>query len=116
MATIGISVIAYSKVQATVDVPDSLKITTDLDTPNEEGHGCFRVLSVDAGDERVIWDRNDPDQIRDAKGLFASLLNQGQVPYAIGYDGKPNMNKQLTDFDPNAEEIVFIPTRLVVGG
>lgn len=82
------------------------------------GHGQFRVLTEDAGDERFAWDAGDFAQIAEAKRFFNQMLARGMVPYRVGERGAKT-NEVMTEFDPLAEEVVFLPTsvpRAVVGG
>jgi hypothetical protein len=95
-------------------VPDSLRILEDHENP-PEGFGVFRVMTPKDGDKRVVWDCRDMDQIEDAKAMFDQLIQEGLVPYKVGTDGRAT-SEVMDEFDPHAEEVIFLPVQLVVGG
>jgi hypothetical protein len=66
--------------------------------------GCFRILS-DNGDDRVIWDRRIPEQVKDAFKKFKELLKKGFTAYATTSDG--SRGHKITEFDPGLEEIIL---------
>lgn len=77
--------------------------------------GMFRILNQEDGDKRVVWDRSSLTEINDAKRLFDQLVEQGLVPYQVDARGT-RTTKVLTQFDPEAEEIIFVPIKQMVGG
>lgn len=104
-----------SKLSAKIKIPDSLQI---LDTPDEkppEGFGAFRIMTPKDGDKRVVWDKRDFAQIIEAKAMFDECVAQGLVPYLVGLDGRATA-EVMTEFDPHAEEIIFLPIAMVAGG
>ncbi|NIT77372.1 MAG: hypothetical protein GWO44_10910 [Thermoplasmata archaeon] len=66
----------------------------------------FRVLS-DEGDTRLVWDRREPDQVKEAYARFKELLDKGYTAYCVRSDGKKG--SKLEEFDPLHEEIVMVP-------
>lgn len=85
-----------------------LKVTTsDL--------GCFRILSQTDGDKRVVWCRRILAEIRAAKEMFLDLISKGMVPYKVGVGGKAS-SVVMKEFDPTAEEVIFMPVRAIAGG
>lgn len=66
--------------------------------------GCFRILS-DNGDDRVIWDRRIPKQVKEAFKKFKELMKKGYSAYATTSDG--SRGHKITEFDPSLEEIVL---------
>jgi len=108
-----ITVIAGSKLNDRVRIPDSLNIL-DKALP-AAGHGVMRVLTIKDGDKRVTWDARSFEQITDAKAMFDDLVSKGQVPYKVGLNGKAT-SEVMTTFDPHAEEIIFLPVALLTGG
>lgn len=66
----------------------------------------FRVLSEN-GDDRLLWDRKDPEQIKEARAKFDEYVGKGHTPYACRGDGKPGA--KVDTFDPLHEEIIFVP-------
>lgn len=81
----------------------------------DEHHGVFRILHPEFGDERLTWDSRDFEQIKAAKKMFLDLIKKGLKPFMVGRDGKVS-SKAMAEFDPRAEEVVFLPTKLVKGG
>lgn len=76
--------------------------------------GSFRIMSPKDGDKRVTWRRTVIKEIRAAKQMFMDLIKQGMVPYAVGANGKAAT--EMKEFDPLAEEIIFMPLRAIAGG
>lgn len=72
----------------------------------DSNFGCFRILSQN-GDDRVIWDRRDPSQVKDAYKKFKQLMKDGCTAYAATSEGKKG--HKITEFDPGLEEIIIVP-------
>jgi predicted Rdx family selenoprotein len=67
--------------------------------------GVFRILSQN-GDDRVIWDRRDAGQVKEAFEKFRELLTKkGYTAYAATEDGK--RGHKITAFDPGLEEVIL---------
>lgn len=98
---------------ALVVVPDSLQVTQAAKPP--EGHGMFRFLSPKSGDDRVVWNRFSLTEIQDARQMFNDLVDKGLVPYRVGTDGRAT-SEVMDQFDPQAEEVIFLPVAMVAGG
>jgi chlorite dismutase len=79
-----------------------------------ENHYCFRILSH-KGDERLVWDSRSLVQLNEAKQTFLSLIKKGMTPYHVGIGGKVT-SEIMREFNPHAEEVIFVPTRAIVGG
>lgn len=78
-----------------------------LDPPLRTSNiGVFRILS-DNGDDRIVWDRSLPDQVRDAFKKFKELLGKGYRAYATITGGRKG--HRIEDFDPGLEEILLVP-------
>ena len=75
-----------------------------MDVPLKEGEVFMRILD-ESGDKRIIWNSNDPEQVKDAAKLFAEFLSKGWRAYAIGADGK--QGKRIRAFSAETEEIFF---------
>ena len=104
-----------SNVSGKLMIPECLGI---IDNPAEkppEGFGCFRIMTPKDGDKRVVWDSRDFAQINEAKGMFDKLVVQGLVPYCVGVNGRAS-SEVMSEFDPYAEEIIFLPIAMVAGG
>lgn len=111
--TITIPVLRNTKLRETVEVPDGIQILEDEPVP--DGHHCFRILDPEKGDERLTWDRQDFRQIKAAKDMFVKLIKKGLKPFKVGTDGKAT-SEAMSEFDPTAEEVIFLPQALVAGG
>lgn len=76
-----------------------------LEPPKRDSNiGVFRVLSQN-GDDRVIWDRRDKNQVKEAFQKFRELLSKGYTAYAATPDGK--RGHKITAFDPGLQEIIL---------
>ena len=111
---IEVPLIDRGNISATIDIPESLTVLEDGQS-RENGQCQFSVLTIKDGDKRVIWDKRDMAQIQDAKKMFNELVAKGLAPYSVGVDGKASA-QVISEFDPLAEEIIFLPIRLVKGG
>jgi hypothetical protein len=68
--------------------------------------GVFRVMSEN-GDDRVIWDRTDPAQVREAYSKFGDFMSRGYTAYAVGDDGRKG--HRIDTFDPSLQEVLLVP-------
>ena len=82
---------------------------------NEHGDRVFYVMTANDGDKRIVWNSGILQQIRDAKKMFEDLIKKGLVPYNVGENGKAT-NQIIKEFDPLAEEILFLPVAMIAGG
>ncbi|APU88919.1 hypothetical protein Rctr197k_113 [Virus Rctr197k] len=64
----------------------------------------FRILSQN-GDERVVWDRLDPKQVKEAYAKFKELVAKGYTAFATLASGK--RGHKITEFDPGLEEVLL---------
>jgi len=109
--TVEINVIG--KLTASIDIPDELDIP-EGDVQASEQVGVFRVLTPKDGDKRITWDRMRMASINAARDMFNACIGEGLVPYRIGADGKKS--EIMREFDPYAQEVIFIPQPAVIGG
>jgi len=65
-----------------------------------------------SGDRRLVWRKESPDEVKEAKKAFREALAKGGLAYKVDEDGQ--RSSQIREFDPNAEEIVVMP--MVTGG
>ena len=113
--TIEIQKFSQNKKGFSLEIPESLGI---LDNPSDKpapGFGVIRVMTPTDGDKRVVWNSGVFAEITDAKEMFDKLVLEGLVPYRVGVDGK-STSEVMSEFDPHAEEIIFLPIALVTGG
>ena len=80
-----------------------------------DNFGCFRIMSQADGDKRVVWCRRVIAEIKAAKQMFMDLLSKGMIPYKVGIDGQASATV-MDEFDPTAEEVIFMPVRAIAGG
>ncbi len=78
-------------------------------------YGCFRIISQKDGDKRVVWCRKVIAEIQAAKKMFMDLISKGMVPYKVGVSGNASA-EVMDEFDPTAEEVIFMPVRAIAGG
>lgn len=67
--------------------------------------GKFRVPSGVMGDLNVSWDKDDPDDIRQAEEFFKQQKEKGCKFIAV-INGKM---KKITEFDSTADHLLVIP-------
>jgi len=112
--SIEVPAVRGTSLRETVEVPDEIQILEDGQSP-AEGHFCFRILDPLKGDERLTWDSRDFRQIKAAKDMFVNLIKKGLKPFKVGVGGKAS-SEVMSEFDPTAEEVIFLPQALVAGG
>lgn len=78
------------------------------------GRFCFRIMNEN-GDDRLVWDSSSMAELREAKKAFVELVKQGMTPYRVGVNGEAT-SEVMREFDPKAEEVIFMDTQLVAGG
>jgi len=65
------------------------------------------------GDTKIIWDKDNEDEVDNARRSFDDLRAKGYIAYEVtGKDG--SKGKLMTEFDPDAERIILSPP--MVGG
>lgn len=79
------------------------------------GHGVLRVLTENEGDKLFVWNPLSLPEINEAHKFFKQCVNQGLLPYKVGVGGKATA-EVMTEFNPGAGEIIFLPIKRVVGG
>ena len=106
-----------SNVSVKIPIPDGLGVGTGIPWSTIEGklYGVMRVMTPKDGDKRITWNNQDFAQIRQAKETFDRLVLEGLVPYRVGIGGRAT-SEVMPEFDPYAQEIVFLPISLVMGG
>ena len=74
--------------------------------------GVMRILDA-TGDTKVSWDVDDPESVEHARRVFAHQRCRA-VPFARQAGAPATSASMITDFDAEAEEIIW--TRPVVAG
>ena len=98
-----------------IRIPDELNVLADGEEQSEGDDRCWRIMSKHDGDKRVVWDSTSIGQIAEAQKLFAKLKAEGMAAYRVGVNGKMS-SEEMTEFDPHAEEVIFVQMKHVVGG
>lgn len=112
--SIDVNMLGGTKLIEKVDVPPELAILDDGEHA-PDGHHMFRVLSSLKGDERLTWDSTSLAEMQAAKKLFTDLIKKGLKPFRVGVNGQAT-SEVMDEFDPHAEEVIFLPQSLVAGG
>jgi hypothetical protein len=112
--TIDVTVLLNTKLKATVEVPSEIQFLED-GQQLEKGRHCIRIMHPDKGDERLTWDSTSLAELQQAKKLFIDLVKKGLTPYRVGLNGQSTA-KVMDEFDPHAEEVIFMPTATLVAG
>lgn len=61
-----------------------------------------------SGDTKILWSRDNPDEVEVARTAFNSLRAKKFNAFKIvGKDG--SQGEQITEFDPNLERIIMVP-------
>ena len=68
-----------------------------------------RVMKIlcEKGDERLVWDKENGKEAKEAKAKFEELLKKGFTAFSV--DAKGKKNRKIEEFDVDAEEILMIP-------
>jgi metallophosphoesterase superfamily enzyme len=70
------------------------------------GVGVLVVLDQ-TGDTKHIWDRNNTVEVEEARSLFDRMKAKGMVAWSVTRKG--DKDQRITEFDPQAEKIIFAP-------
>lgn len=111
---IEINLFSNTSAKVKIEVPEGLEVLEGTAEPSQ-GRCAFRIISQEFGDKRVTWDSRVLAEINAAKTMFLDLIKKGMTPFRVGLNGKKT-SEVMKEFDPHAEEILFVPTTLVAGG
>lgn len=64
-------------------------------------------ILCDKGDDRIVWDKENGRQAKEAKAKFEELVGKGYKAYSV--DSKSRKNRRIHEFDVDAEEILMTP-------
>lgn len=112
--TIDVSLLMGSKLATKIEVPDGVQILED-GAEKPANHHMFRILHPLKGDERLCWDSTNFADIKGAKKMFVDLVEKGLTPYRVGTNGNAT-SEVMDEFDPTAEEVIFLAHQMVAGG
>jgi hypothetical protein len=68
-----------------------------------------RVMKIlcEKGDERLVWDKENGKEAKEAKNKFEDLIKKGYTAFSVDVKGKKN--RKIEEFDVDAEEILMVP-------
>ena len=112
--TIDITPLMGSKLRTSIKIPEGVQIL-ESGALAPANHHIFRILNPLSGDDRLTWDSGNMADIKGAKKLFVELIEKGLTPYRVGTNGKAT-SEVMDEFDPHAEEVIFLAHSLVAGG
>lgn len=100
-----------------VEVPDELSVREEVGSLSEKArtkrvYGMFKILTVDDNDCYIVWNRLVTTEVKAAKEMFLELTGHGLVPHNVSSNGDKNSDA-MNEFDPDAEEIFFLPVTAV---
>lgn len=75
------------------------------------GKSYMAVMGME-GDVKTIWDRNNPDEVENARSTFKRLIAKGFSAFKVDADGE--QGEVMREFDPNAEKVILVPA--IAGG
>jgi hypothetical protein len=110
---VDVQVINGGTLTVQVAIPKPLRVVDEITPP--PNHGILQIMNQKDGDKRVVWDSNSLAEIRAAKEMFDDLVRKGLEPYRVGHGGKAGLDK-MSEFDPMAEQVMFLPMKLAGGG
>jgi len=64
-------------------------------------------ILCESGDDRIVWDKEDGYEAKEAKAKFEELMGKGYKAYSV--DSKGQKNRCIKEFDIDAEEILMVP-------
>jgi len=64
-------------------------------------------ILCEKGDERLVWDKENGKEAKEAKAKFEDLIKKGYTAFSVDVRGKKN--RKIEEFDVDAEEILMIP-------
>lgn len=70
------------------------------------------VILDQTGDTKVMWSKDNQDEVDAAKETFSRLKKKGYWAYAVKKNG--DKGEVVQDFDPDAEKLIMAPR--MVGG
>lgn len=61
-----------------------------------------------AGDTKVIWDKDNADEVAAARKTFDELVGEKKFA-AFSVDARGDQGERIRRFDPEAEKIIIVP-------
>lgn len=66
----------------------------------------MRILDA-TGDTKIIWDKNNRDEVDNARDTYKKMKDKGYMAYSVKEDGEKK--KVVHEFDPEAEKLILTP-------
>lgn len=66
----------------------------------------MRILDA-TGDTKIIWDKNNRDEVDNARDTYKKMKDKGYMAYSVKEDGEKK--KVVYEFDPDAEKLILTP-------
>lgn len=73
--------------------------------------GLIEILGAN-GDTKKKWDRNNQDEVADARDSFSRLTKKGFSAFRVGPKGE--QGGRMDTFEPEAEGMILVPA--IAGG
>jgi hypothetical protein len=70
--------------------------------------GVMAVMGRE-GDTKYAWDKTSPADVAIARRTFNKFRQEGYLAFRVKDGGGESKGELMTEFDPDAEKIVFCP-------
>ena len=64
---------------------------------------------ITGGDTKVVWNRDNADEVSTARTLFEELKKKGFAAFAVKKDGSGEKGVQIFQWDANLEGLIMTP-------
>lgn len=71
--------------------------------------GQIRIMTPNAGDESIEWDKDDSSSVDKAKTKFEELKGKGYKLFKAVSETVQRKGEEAKDFDPDAEGYIAVP-------
>ena len=59
------------------------------------------------GDTKVVWDKDNADEVASARDTFNQLRGKGFTAFNVKRNG--DKDEVITEFDPNTQSLIMVP-------
>lgn len=84
-----------------------METQTETGFGSKKNYGEMAVMGKE-GDTKIIWDKSKKVEVDNAKASFDRLIKEGYSAFLVAGD-KGEKDRQIKEFDPNAERLIFVP-------
>lgn len=74
----------------------------------EQTHTGVMSEMNDRGDTKIMWDKDNEDEVEIAEDAFERLVTNGRHA-AFAVKARGAKGEQIRKFDPDAEKIILVP-------